>query len=269
MNLAHFRFALILVAMATFTGCVIAPPGPSPEVVRLQGELDRLHANPDIVAYGGQELVDADAAVEALARADSPRHVDEAFFHHRVYIADRLVQTAEASALARYAERRGQDLGLERDRLAAQVRARALPPPAAGFIARDLPASLAGLPMRDSDRGLVVTLGDDLFEPDRAELRPRAGAPLDQIVRAMRNDTAATATVEGHVSPSGDRDYDLDLSIRRAEAVRNYIVSHGITPGRLSAGGVGSDYPIASNATPLGREQNRHVDVILRTVPRY
>src|SRR5690606_11983446 len=95
MNLAHFRFALILVATATFTGCVIAPPGPSPEVVRLQGELDRLHANPDIVAYGGQELVDADAAVEALARADSPRHVDEAFFHHRVYIADRLVQTAE------------------------------------------------------------------------------------------------------------------------------------------------------------------------------
>src|SRR3546814_4398795 len=118
--------------------------------------------------------------------------------------------------------------------------------------------------MRDSDRGRVVTLGDNLFEPDRAELRPRAWAPLDQIVRAMRNDTAATATVEGHTSPSGNRDYDLDLSIRRAETVRNYIVSHGITPGRLSAGGVGSDSPIESNTTQLGREQNRPLDVILR-----
>lgn len=267
---APYRFALVLAALAAVSGCVIAPPGPSPEVVRLQGELDRLHADPEVLAYGGRELADADAAVDALARVDAPRRTSEAFFHHRVYIADRLIRTAEASARARAAEQRGQELGRERDRLAAQVRATAMPPPPApGSVAGNLRGSLAGLPMRDSDRGLVVTLGDELFEPDRAELRPRAWASLDQIVRAMRNDPAATATVEGHTSPSGNRDYDLDLSIRRAEAVRNYLVSHGITPGRLSAGGVGSDYPVASNATPIGREQNRHVDVIFRTVPRY
>lgn len=271
MNLAHLRLALILIAVAALAGCVIVPPGPSPEVVRLQGELDRLHADPNIVAYGGQELIDADTAVDALARSNSPHRVDEEFFHHRVYIADRLIQTAEASARARYAEQRGQDLGVERDRLLAQTNARAVPPPypAGRVVAGDLRSSLAGLPMRDNDRGLVVTLDDSLFEADRAELRPRAFGPLDQIVRAMRNDTASTATVEGHTDTSGNRDYDLNLSIRRAETVRNYIVSHGITPGRLTAGGVGSDYPVASNATLAGRVQNRHVDVIFRTVPRY
>jgi outer membrane protein OmpA-like peptidoglycan-associated protein len=275
MNASPLRFALVVLLLA-LSACVVAPPGPPPEVVRLQSDLDRLHADPDIALYGGQELADADAAVAALARSHSAyRHSayggDEDSFQHRVYIADRLIQTAEASALARYAEHRGAELGMERDRLLARTPARTVPPPlpAGAVPALDLRGSLAGLPMRDTDRGLVVSLDDSLFEPDRAELRPRAFAPLDQIVRAMRNDPAAVATVEGHTDASGNRDFDLDLSVRRAESVRNYLVAHGITPGRLTAGGVGSDYPVASNATPIGRAQNRHVDVIFRTVPRY
>lgn len=267
MNVKRSGFTLVLVAFMALGGCVSVPPGPPPEVVRLHDQLDRAHADPDVVAYGDQELADADAAVASVDSLLTQPDVSEEYFHHRVYIADRLIQTAEANAHARQAEQRGKDLAAERDRLINQAGARpepAPPAPVPSVPVSDLRASLAGLPMHDSDRGLVVTLDGTLFEPGRADIRPRAYASLDQIVRTMQADAAATATVEGHTSASGNRQYDLNLSITRAEAVRNYVVDHGITPGRLTAGGVGSDYPVASDAIESGRLRNDRVDVIFR-----
>ncbi|MGA9343212.1 MAG: OmpA family protein [Rhodanobacteraceae bacterium] len=269
MKIANFRLALIAIPLIALAACATVPPGPPPEVVRLHNELDRVHGEPNVVAYGGQELTDADSAVASVDQLLIQPGVSEEYFHHRVYIADRLIQTAEASALARYAEQRGKDLAAQRDQLLAEagnhVEPPPPPPPPVGApVASGLRASLAGLPMHDSERGLVIALDGTMFDPSRADIRPRAYPSLDQIVRAMSNNPASTATVEGHTAASGNREYDLNLSITRANAVRNYIVDHGIAAGRLTAGGVGSDYPAANDTSEAGRLANDRVDLIFR-----
>ncbi|HET7844108.1 MAG TPA: OmpA family protein [Xanthomonadales bacterium] len=123
---------------------------------------------------------------------------------------------------------------------------------------------LAGLQMRDSDRGLVVTLGDVLFETGKAEIKPGARRSLDQMVRAMRDDRDATLVIEGHTDSVGKRAYNVQLSQRRANAVRAYLVNRGIASRRIEARGMGPDYPVASNRNEAGRQQNRRVEMIVQ-----
>ena len=65
----------------------------------------------------------------------------------------------------------------------------------------------------------------------------------------------------------GSADYNIELSQRRAEAVRDFLVSNGITPERISAQGMGKDYPVATNSTAVGRQQNRRVEVTITDTP--
>src|ERR1700748_2671358 len=112
---------LIVTGFVSLLGaCATTPPGPPPEVVRLQNELDHLHNDPHIAANAPNELHDADALVASLATNGRTMEVND--YQHRVYIAERLIQTAEAEGLARYAEVRARDLGAERDRLLVDSR---------------------------------------------------------------------------------------------------------------------------------------------------
>ena len=101
MNTSQHRL-LMATAVALFVaGCATVPPGPPPDVVRLENDLDRLHHDPRIADYAGTELGNADAAVDVLAR--NARALDEHGYAQGVYIADKLVRIAEASALAKRA----------------------------------------------------------------------------------------------------------------------------------------------------------------------
>jgi outer membrane protein OmpA-like peptidoglycan-associated protein len=283
------RITLAAAILSTLGACATVPPGPPPEVVRLENEVNRLHNDPRIAPNAPSEIAQADSAVRILA-TDS-RHMDPKIYQHQVYIADRLIQTAEADGLARYSEIRGKDLGVERDRLIVESRngqlrivqgssASALAAADAerrdAAIARqNIPTSqsdverlrvdLANLQAQQTQHGFVVTLGDVLFEANRSELRPGASRTLDQLVLALSDDPRAVVTIDGHTDAGGNRDYNMDLSLRRAQSVRNYLAAHGINPSRLSAQGLGSDYPIASNDTELGRQQNRRVEVVVQT----
>lgn len=283
------RAALLapIISAILLGACASTPKGPPPEIVRLQGEIDRLRADPRIAANAGEEIDKAQSAVSLLA--GERRKLDEPLFRHGLYIADRLVQTAEASGLARDAEDRGRQLGIERDRLlvdartaeadrarrladaalisAQRERASAEVARADAAAARNeldaMRAKLSELETKQTERGLVVTLGDVLFEVDRAELKPGAARSLDQLARALLDDPAATASIEGHTDSTGSREHNLDLSARRAETVRAYLAGQGIAGDRLRTRGLGPDYPVASNGTDAGRQQNRRVEVIV------
>ena len=123
---------------------------------------------------------------------------------------------------------------------------------------------LTELQTQETERGLVVTLGDVLFEVDRAELKPGAARNLDKLVAALRDNPDTSIAIEGHTDATGSRDHNVDLSQRRAEAVADYLTAHGISAGRVSARGMGPDFPVASNATEAGRQQNRRVEVVVQ-----
>ena len=120
------------------------------------------------------------------------------------------------------------------------------------------------LQAKQTERGLVVTLGDVLFETDKAVLKPGAMHNLDKLVAALSEHPDTTVAIEGHTDSTGSDSYNMDLSRRRAESVVSYLVGQGIDRSRLSAKGLGEGYPVASNDTSAGRQQNRRVEMIIQ-----
>jgi len=102
--------------------------------------------------------------------------------------------------------------------------------------------------------------GDVLFDFDKADLKSSAYPILDEGVTVLENNPGLNIEIQGYTDSTGSEDYNLKLSQRRAESVKNFLVNRGIDPGRLTAKGYGSANPVASNDTPEGRAKNRRVE---------
>lgn len=129
--------------------------------------------------------------------------------------------------------------------------------------AAELQRQIAELNARETDRGLVVTLGDVLFSTGKSDLRGAAAGHLDKLAAFLARYGDRTVTVEGHTDSVGSDAANLSLSQRRADAVKGYLVAHGIANGRLTAAGMGEGSPVSDNATATGRQQNRRVEVVI------
>ena len=129
---------------------------------------------------------------------------------------------------------------------------------------RTLENELLDFQPRQTDRGLDITIRDVLFQRNSAELKPGAYRRLEPIARYLREDPLRTAAIEGHTDSSGSAAYNKKLSQERAEAVRALLIQQGVTARQLTAQGLGRTFPVASNATPAGRLQNRRVEVIIQ-----
>lgn len=127
----------------------------------------------------------------------------------------------------------------------------------------DLRAQIAELNARPTDRGLVVTLGDVLFDTGKAELKTGSSSHLDKLALFLNAYPERTAQIEGHTDDVGSDAANMRLSQRRAETVKAFLVAQGIAGSRLEASGKGEGAPLASNAMPDGRQQNRRVEVII------
>jgi outer membrane protein OmpA-like peptidoglycan-associated protein len=122
---------------------------------------------------------------------------------------------------------------------------------------------LENLQLRQTESGVVVTLGDVLFETGETELREEAMASLVEVVDLLQSEPDKDIRIEGHTDSTGDSETNLEISARRANAVFDALVSLGVDRERFTTAGMGEDFPIASNDTDEGKAQNRRVDVIL------
>jgi outer membrane protein OmpA-like peptidoglycan-associated protein len=127
--------------------------------------------------------------------------------------------------------------------------------------ARETIAKIASV--KDDDRGMIITLqGEVLFMTGKWDLKPGAMAKLDQIAEALRG-KEQRIVVNGYTDSVGTRDNNMDLSQRRADSVRSYLVSKGIPQDLITAKGDGPDSPIATNDSIEGRAQNRRVELVV------
>jgi outer membrane protein OmpA-like peptidoglycan-associated protein len=129
----------------------------------------------------------------------------------------------------------------------------------------DAQAALAKLSaLKQEERGMVITLsGSVLFRTNESTLMPGATTRLDQVVDALSTTSGRNVLVEGYTDSQGSDTYNLDLSQRRADSVRDYLVHRGYPSARVEARGIGEGRPIADNATSEGRANNRRVEIIL------
>lgn len=121
----------------------------------------------------------------------------------------------------------------------------------------------AVLATRDTARGLIANMSDVLFKTGSYELLPGARERLAKVSGIVLAHPGLHLDVEGHTDSVGSDDYNMQLSQRRAEAVRNYFVEQGVPQDAIVAHGFGKTQPVASNDTPEGRQQNRRVELVL------
>lgn len=129
--------------------------------------------------------------------------------------------------------------------------------------ANTLRRQLENLQLRQTESGVVVTLGDVLFQSGETRLRDEAMASLVEVVDLLQSEPDKNIRIEGHTDSTGDSETNLEISEKRSNAVLDALVSLGVDPARFTTAGMGEDFPIASNETEEGRSQNRRVDVIL------
>jgi outer membrane protein OmpA-like peptidoglycan-associated protein len=123
--------------------------------------------------------------------------------------------------------------------------------------------------VKQETRGMVITLsGSVLFASAKADLLPDALVKLTDVAKALaEQDPDAKIVVEGHTDSQGGASFNQDLSQRRAESVRAYLVAHGIAVDRVTAQGFGPTRPIADNTSPEGRANNRRVEIVVQPAP--
>jgi outer membrane protein OmpA-like peptidoglycan-associated protein len=271
------RAALIVAGFFLLSACATAPK--APEVpLDSRVKLTALQSDPQLATRAPVEMQAAEAAVRA---AEAPRPDDE-YAAHLILLADQKVEIARARAQARQYEDQRQALSEESER--ARLEARTLEVDRARQDARsaradaasardevaasremrlDLERQIAELNARETDRGLVVTLGDVLFATGKSELTGGAGPNLDKLAAFLNEYPDRTLLIEGHTDSVGSAESNYLLSQRRADSVRSYLVNRGVQANRITTAGLGEGSPVASNDTATGRQQNRRVEVII------
>ena len=248
------------------------------QLERAQAAYRQAQADPNVQAYAQLWLADAQKAVQAAEQAKTledtlqlSRESSDVLLQKR----DREVKAAraEAAAKAREAEQaraasearaRTTDTTareVEQARLQAEAEARAYAAEQAKTAA--LAKELSDLKAQQTDRGLVLTVGDVLFAAGKADVAPGGQRSVDKLAEFLKKYPRRRVLIEGHSDNTGNEDFNLKLLQQRADAVRALLLARGIAPERITTRGYGPKFPIVDNDTPAGRQQNRRVEVLV------
>lgn len=298
-TIRHFQ-KLTVAAAAILLLAACAPALVKPDgATAVRDKLTQLQADSQLATRAPVAIKDAELAVRA---AEVPRE-DKDLARHLVFMADRKVDIARARAQARLSEDQRKTLSDDRasarldsrtreantarsDANAARDRAETASIEAAAArsdadaartdadIARldtdsamrqaeVMQQQITALNARETDRGMVVTLGDVLFATGRSDLKGGVPGNLGQLAVFLNKYPDRTVIIEGHTDSVGSDDANRGLSQRRADSVKSYLIGENVDPGRLAAAGLGEGSPVADNNTETGRQQNRRVEVII------
>jgi outer membrane protein OmpA-like peptidoglycan-associated protein len=205
---------------------------------------------PDVVFEAENAVLSAQIASEKILTAQANDEVAAGTAQRQAV----LLQARE-----RDSQRSAQQAGDARSAAdAAQVRA-----DASQLRADSLETQLADLKVKKTERGLVLTLGDVLFDTNRSTLKSGAYGTLDRLAMALRDNAGRKVLIEGHTDNVGSDETNHELSQRRAQSVQLALAQRGVAGDQITAIGKGENFPIASNDDANGRQSNRRVELIL------
>lgn len=258
------RVLLSVAIAAILTACSSAPPrNESLETARtLVPEVEK-SSRAGVAATDIANARKSLAAANALAESKGKRSDIEYEANNAVtsaQIANEKILTAQANEeIANGTAQRQAVLIQARERESQRSADQAS---ASAARADSLEAQLADLNAKKTERGLVLTLGDVLFDTGQATLKSGAYATLDRLATALRESSGRKVLIEGHTDNVGSDASNQGLSERRAQAVQSALTQRGVERSQLSALGKGENFPIASNDSADGRQSNRRVELI-------
>jgi outer membrane protein OmpA-like peptidoglycan-associated protein len=261
------------IGLALLVCACASTPRPNAALESARAAVQIAEADPNVTKYAALDL---DAAKKDLEVAESAAlHHDDAAVAQPAYLAAQTARLAQLRASAKADDARVAAGQAERDQIQLAARAREAN---TANVARDqaaaardqeaeksarLQAEVDALKAKPTDRGLVLTLGDVLFETGKAELNSGASRKLDQLAQFLTEHPERRVQIDGYTDSVGTDSYNLDLSQRRANAVRSALQMRGIDATRITTQGYGKEFPVASNADSGGRQLNRRVEIII------
>ncbi len=242
------------------------------EIQRAKGEAEALARQAEIARKEAEaralEIQRAKGEAEALAQqAVKARKEAEA----QALEIQRAKGEAEAKTLeAEKAKKEAEAKALELEKAQKEAEAKKLEAEMAHMKAEEaiaqrkqLESELSELKAKQTDRGVILTLGDILFETGKANLMSGAMRSMDILADFLKKYPKRNVLIEGFTDSTGSETYNLGLSQQRANAVRNALTAKGITTERITTKGYGEQFPIAGNNTQAGRQQNRRVEIVI------
>lgn len=214
---------------------------------------ERAENDPEVSRSAPGELRQSRDELSAAEQLAESRE-SETLIDHRAYLAELYALIAAEHAqtsrlqqdIEEMEERREQ---IERERRAAE--------------ADQLRQQLEEMEAEETERGMVLTLGDVLFETGQADMGEAGLSTVGRLADLMEEHPNRRVRIEGHTDSVGDPDFNQRLSERRAQSVRNALIEEGISGERIEIRGYGENYPVATNDTPENRQRNRRVEVII------
>lgn len=290
-----YAFIPALLSLSLLMAACSSTPTTTSLLDQTRGDFTALQSNPSVAANAPLEFKAAadalDRANAAAAHQDSLDSIDKL-----AYLAKQKIATAREVARQKSAEAEVANAGKQRDEVrleqrtqeADQARASAdrarmsaeqakQQADAAASQAQNAEAAtreaqaktaalqqqLADLQAKQTDRGLVITFGDVLFNVDRAELSEQGMRTAQKLADVLTQSPQSSVLVEGYTDSTGSAAHNLELSARRAEAVRNALVGMGVSRDKIVTRGYGEAFPVAGNDNPGSRQLNRRVEIVL------
>ncbi len=255
-----------LLGSMVLVGCSTHEVVSSTALLESHKAYELLKKDPQINQYAAPSLFQAGKLYTLSKTATSNEEAD-----HFAYLLQQEVAVAKESARAKMLALRGDALEKKKSETLLELKESELQKAkeeaqSAKERAQNLEAryqELQELNAKMTSRGLVLTLGDVLFESDKAVLMPGAQRALDKLVDFLNENETRHVLIEGHTDNVGSSTYNLDLSLRRADAVASALKDKGIDAHRIVTKGYGERYPITANTTASGKQQNRRVEIVI------
>jgi outer membrane protein OmpA-like peptidoglycan-associated protein len=254
------------------TGCV-STPRPNAALESARTAVQAAQADPNVGKYAALDMEAAKKQLE-IAEAAAAHH-DDAGVNHPAYLAAQTARLAQARATAKADDARVAAGQAERDKIQLAARTRdvdnAKMATNTALGQRDqateqaarLQAEVDQLKATPTPRGLVLTLGDVLFDTGKAQLNPGSARKLDQLAQFLTDHPERRVQIDGFTDSVGTDSYNQDLSQHRADAVKSALITRGIDPSRIGSQGYGKGFPVANNVDSGGRQLNRRVEVVI------
>jgi outer membrane protein OmpA-like peptidoglycan-associated protein len=266
--------------MALILGACVSIPQPNAALENARIAVQTAEADPNVNKYAALDL---DVARKDLSNAENAAlHHQDAAIAQSAYLATQNARLAQAHAATKADDARVAAGQVERDQimLAARTReadnaklaaANAQRVADSALNQRDqaneetarVQAELDALKATPTPRGMVLTLGDVLFDTGRAELKSGASRKIDQLAQFLIEHPNRRVQIDGFTDSVGTDSYNEELSQRRANAVREALIARGVDSSRIGTEGYGKSYPVASNNDSGGRQLNRRVEVVI------
>ncbi len=278
-------FPMTLLAAAVLSACSSMPQNTS--LTEAHTSYNNAMNDPQVTTLAPLELKDAG---DTLNKADQAATKDDSTdaVNQLSYIARQKVEIARATASQKAAEATVANATAKRDSVRLEARTaeadaskqqvaiaqRTVDQQAAALASADASAQrdqtliaqqdmqLKELNAKKTERGMVITLGDVLFNTNKAQVKPGGMRNVQKVADFLNRYPQQKVLIEGYTDSTGSSALNQDLSDRRANSVRMALVDMGVNTNRVATRGYGEEYPIASNDTAANRQLNRRVEII-------